>query len=244
MDRFSFLSYYRDCSARSHFAIGGTMRSLKQSAFVGACLFVMVTVVSAQMGMRSTPMPRGLFNPVVGAGAGYEITSAEGQKTNIEFAIVGKEIVNGRDGYWMEWTTNAMGSEVIMKVLTVPGDTTATTRTIMQMPGRPPMEMPQQMTSRMNSQSVPPDLHAAADEVGSESVTVPAGTFTCDHYRMKDGSGDTWVSAKVAPFGVVKHQGKDSTMVLTRVITDAKDKIVGTPQPFNPMQMMEQPPRQ
>jgi hypothetical protein len=27
-------------------------------------------------------------------------------------------------------------------------------------------------------------------------------------------------------------------MVLTKVITDAKDKITGTPQPFNPMLMM------
>ena len=144
----------------------------------------------------------------------------------------------------MEWTTNAVGSEVILKVLTVPGDATVTTRTIMQLPGRPPMEMPPQMASRMNTQSVPHDIRTVSEDVGSETVTVPAGTFTCEHYRMKDGSGDTWVSEKVPPFGVVKHQGKDSTMVLTRVITDAKDKIVGTPQPFNPMQMMEQPPRQ
>jgi hypothetical protein len=218
------------------------MRSLRQLALAAASLFVVVTIVDAQMG-RPTPMPRGQFNPVVGAGAGYEITSAEGQKTNVEFAIVGKETVNGRDGYWVEWTTNAMGSEVIMKVLTVPGDATVTTRTIMQLPGRPPMEMPPQMASRMNSQSVPPDIRTVSEDLGSEAVTVPAGTFPCEHYRMKDGSGDTWVSEKVSPFGVVKHQGKDSTMVLTRVITDAKEKIVGTPQPFNPMQMMEQAPR-
>ncbi len=29
-------------------------------------------------------------------------------------------------------------------------------------------------------------------------------------------------------------------MVLTKVVTDAKDKIMGTPQPFNPMMMMQQ----
>jgi hypothetical protein len=38
----------------------------------------------------------------------------------------------------------------------------------------------------------------------------------------------------------VKATGKDSTTVLTRVITDAKDKIKGTPVPFNPMGMMQQ----
>jgi hypothetical protein len=46
------------------------------------------------------------------------------------------------------------------------------------------------------------------------------------------------VSEKVSPFGVVKSQGKDTTMVLTKVVTDATDKITGTPQPFNPMMMM------
>jgi hypothetical protein len=105
------------------------------------------------------------------------------------------------------------------------------------------MEMPQQMTGRMANQSVPSDIRSVAEDVGSESITVPAGTFSCEHYRMKDGSGDSWVSNKVAPFGVVKHQGKDSTMVLTKVITGAKDKIIGTPQPFNPMGMMQQPPQ-
>lgn len=106
------------------------------------------------------------------------------------------------------------------------------------------MEMPQQMSGRMSSQTAASDIRSSATDVGSESVTVPAGTFTCEHYRMKEGSGDTWVSTKVAPFGVVKHQGKDTTMVLTKVITDAKDRIVGTPQPFNPMGMTQQPPQQ
>ncbi len=210
------------------------------------CLFIAGTA-SAQMGMgmRQPAAPSGVFSPVVGAGAAYDITTSEGRKTNIEYAIVGKETVNGKDGYWMEWTTSGMGNgEMVMKVLTVPGDTTATTRVIMQMPGRPPMEMPQQMSGRMNSQSAASDIRSSATDVGSESVTVPAGTFSCEHYRMKDGSGDTWVSTKVAPFGVVKHQGKDATMVLTKVITDAKDKIVGTPQPFNPMGMMQPPPQQ
>jgi len=223
---------------------GGMMRNMRFFAVAASGLLCTAIGASAQMGMRSSPMPRGVFNPVLGSGAAYEITTAEGRKMDIEYAIVGKESVDGKDGYWMEWTTNAMGNgEMVMKVLTVPGDTT-TTRLIMQMPGRAPMEMPQQMSGRMSSPTAPSDIRSSAEDVGSESVTVPAGTFTCEHYRMKDGSGDTWVSTKVAPFGVVKHQGKDATMLLTKVITDAKDKIVGTPQPFNPMGMMQQPPQQ
>jgi hypothetical protein len=36
----------------------------------------------------------------------------------------------------------------------------------------------------------------------------------------------------------VKYQDSKSTMVLTKVITDAKDRITGTPTKFDPMQMM------
>jgi len=217
------------------------MRIAKFVALTAACLSV-AGVAGAQMGMgMRSPMPRGLFNAVVGQGSAYETTSADGRKTNIEYALVGKESVNGKDGYWMEWTMNAMGGEMILKVLIVPGDATAVSRTIMQMPGRPPMEMPAQMAGRMNSSSVPTDIKSSAEDVGSESVTVPAGTFMCEHYRMKDGSGDTWVSSKVVPLGVVKHQGKDSSMVLLKTITDAKDKITGVPQPFNPQMMMQAP---
>ncbi len=220
------------------------MKSLKVFAGV-VCLLAIAAAASAQMGMRQSPIPRGVFSPVVGSGAAYEITTSEGRKTNIEYAIVGKESVNGKDAYWMEWTTSGMGSgQMVMKMLTAVGDSTVTSRMIMQMPGRPPMEMPAQMTGRMNGQSAPADIRSTAEDVGSESVTVPAGTFTCEHYRMKDGSGDTWVSTKVNPFGVVKHEGKDSTMVLTKVITDAKDKIIGIPQPFSPAMMMQQPPQE
>jgi hypothetical protein len=226
------------------------MKILKLAAFCLCCLMILAAATSAQMGMgmRQRSMPNGVFNPVVGSGAGYDIQTANGPKTSIEYAIVGKESINGKDGFWMEWTTigGPMG-EMVVKVLIVPdGANTATSRIIMQMPGRPPMEMPAPM-GRMNGGSnatAPSDIRNLAEDVGTESITTAAGTFSCEHYRMKDGSGDTWVSQKVAPFGVVKHQGKDSSMVLTKVITDAKDKITGTPQPFNPMMMMQQPPPQ
>jgi len=220
------------------------MKHLKLVALAAACLGLAAGTASAQMGMGMRPsMPHGVFNPVVGSGSVYQTTSAtDGKKTDIEFAIVGREAVNGKDGYWMEYSFNAGNGDMVMKTLIVPGDATTVSRMIMQMPGRPPMEMAGQMAGHMNggAQSAASDIRSSAEDVGSESITVPAGTFTCEHYRMKDGSGDTWISTKVAPFGVVKHQGKDSTMVLMRTVSDAKDKITGTPQPFNPAMMMQQ----
>jgi hypothetical protein len=226
---------------------GSVMKNMKVLAFCVCCLSLMIAAAttSAQMGMgmRQRSLPGGIFNPVVGSGAAYDIQPASGPKTSIEYAIVGKESVDGKDGFWMEWTTTAgaMG-EMVMKVLIVPGGAAAE-KIIMQMAGRPPMEMPSQMShANGGNAAAPSDIRNLAEDVGTESITTPAGTFSCEHYRMKDGSGDTWVSQKVAPLGVVKHQGKDSTMILTKVITDAKDKITGTPQPFNPMMIMQQQP--
>jgi len=218
------------------------MKHLKIAAVCIFAVTVVAAVASAQMGMRQTPMPQGVFSPVVGSGAQYEVTSSSGVKSTIEYAVVGKETVNGKDAYWIEWTTSGgpMGSAVMKMLFSADGGNTVTSRMIMQMAGRPPMEMQTQMGRMNGQQTQPADIRNTWDDVGKESVTTPAGTFSCDHLRAKDGSGDTWVSDKVAPWGVVKHQGKDSTMVLTKVITDAKDKIVGTPVPFNPMQMMQQ----
>ena len=214
------------------------MKKAKILAASGAFALTVAISASAQMGlMRQTPQPRGFFNPIVGSGAQYEIQTDNG-KTVMEVNVVGKESVDGKDGYWLETTmaTPRMG-DIVMKVLTVPdGKTITLTRTIMQMGDHPPMEMPMQM-SRMNSGRQPVDIRNEAEDVGNESVTTPAGTFACEHYRMKDGSGDFWISDKVSPYGLIKHQGKETTMVLTKVIVGAKDKITGTPRPFNPMMM-------
>jgi hypothetical protein len=191
------------------------------------------------MGMHAGPAMRGIFNPVVGSGGEYEMTTDKG-KTVMEILVVGKESVDGKDGYWFEMAiANASMDQMISKSLMVlDGQDTVVSRMIMQMGSRPPMEMPTQMY-KANAQKQSADIRDRADDVGSETVTTPAGTFVTEHYKMKDGSGDAWVAPKAGPYGLVKFQGKDSTMVLTKVITDAKDKITGTPQPFNPMMFQQ-----
>jgi len=207
---------------------------------VGVLVAMTALFASAQMGMHVAPAMRGIFNPVVGSGGEYEMTSDKGTKMVMEIAIVGKESVAGKDGYWFEMTmSNSPMGQMVMKSLTVvDGTDTVVSRMIMQMGTRPPMEMPTQM-NKSSAQKQPADIRDRADDVGSETVTTPAGTFTAEHYKMKDGTGDAWVAPKAGPYGLVKFQGKDSTMVLTRVITDAKDKISGTPQPFNPMMFQQ-----
>src|SRR5271154_2150538 len=217
------------------------MRNLKIAAACVFCLTILAASASAQMGMRPS-MPEGIFSGTVGSGAQYEMTTADGTKSTIEYAVVGKDSVEGKDAYWLEWTmTSARMGEMVMKMLLAPQSSSAvTSRMIIQMAGRPPMEMPAQMT-RSGGQPAPKmDIRGESEDVGKESVTTPAGTFACEHYRSKDGSSDAWVSTQVAPFGVVKSQSKTTSMVLIKQVTGARDKIVGTPVPFNPQMMMQQ----
>jgi hypothetical protein len=199
----------------------------------------------AQMGMgpRMQDMS-GIWHPLVGSGGTYEMTDQTGKKTSMEMTVVGQEDVNGKPGYWMEIAVSnpRSGGDMYMKYLIAPGDTGMTsTRMIMQMPGQDPMEMDMSMMKmggRGQGATTPSDIRDKAELVGTETIVVPAGTFSCQHYRAKDGSGDVWVSEKVAPWGLVKTQGKNESMVLTKVITDAKDHITGTPKKLDPTQMM------
>ena len=209
-----------------------------------AILFLTTSVAAfGQMNMRQTQLPRGIFHPVVGNGAVYEMTDTSMPKRIVEFDIVGKDTVNGKDAYWVEFNfpDTGMGDIIAKTQAILDGGTTYTARTIMQMGNRPPMEMPASMGAKPQPQPI--EIKDKADDLGSELVTTPAGTFTCEHYRMKDGTGDAWVSASVSPFGLVKSQSKDSTMVLVKTLTGVTDKITGTPVPFNPMMMMQRPPQ-
>lgn len=221
------------------------MNNLFRSVALCCLLLFAAGVSNAQFGMRQPQMPRGLFNPVVGSGAVYEMQLANGNKTTMEVDVVGKESVDGKDGYWFETAMTGAaagppGSMVMKMLMVLDGANSYPSKMVMQMGNRPPMEMPMGGL-RGAAQKQPTDIKTLAEDVGSESVTTPAGTFSCEHYRMKDGSGDTWVSEKVSPYGVIKHQGKDTTMVLTKVVTDAKDKITGTPQPFSPASFGQPP---
>ncbi len=218
------------------------MKALKQASLAAFLSLLAALPAGAQMFGR-TQIPRGVFNPVVGAGAEYELQGDSGKKTTMDFAIVGKESVEGQDGYWMEFTVSGtpMGEMVIKMLAMVTDGNMVMSKTIMQMPGRPPMEMPAQMQSANRGTNLA-DIRNRADDLGAESVTTPAGTFSCHHYRMKDGSGEAWVSESVHPFGLVKGVQNGSTTVLVKTLSDVKDKITGTPQPFNPMLMMPQRP--
>jgi hypothetical protein len=192
-------------------------------------------------GMGQAPNIPGTFKPVVGSGAQYEI-DAKNQKMEWTYVVVGKESVDGGDGYWMEMRTDAGGKgEMVMKHLMVIGPGKAEIkRMIMQSAGQPPMEMPMGMMQGMMKNKPPAPSsgkgpHEMGEKVGTETVTVPAGTFLCEHYRSQTekGSADMWVSTNVSPYGLVKMTSADTTMVLQKVLSNETSHIKGEPQKMN-----------
>jgi len=191
------------------------------------------------MGPQAPQMPLGLFKAVAGSGAQYEM-QAKDQTMTFAYVILGKEVVDGKEGNWIEIRTEGgrMPGETVMKQLTVVDEGKAEVkRMIMQAPGRPPMEMPVGMMSGMMRQQQQPAAESKAggmgEKVGTESVTVPAGTYECDHYRKEIEGGKTadyWISTKVLPYGVVKMTSPDMTMVLKKTLSNETSHIKGEPQ--------------
>jgi len=209
-------------------------------------LFLIVAPLTAQMGMGSMPTMNGIWSPVVGGGSVYEmVNDKDGKKATMEIAVVSKDTVDGKEGYWIELQmTSPDGQPVLMQEFMVKdGPQVNVTKIIFQVPGRGPMMMSPQtmgMMGRGRGGMAPPsnssaDVRAAGTVVGNESVTTPAGTFDCTHWRSADGTEQAWISPKVAPWALVKSVGKGNSMTLTRVVTDAKSHITGTPMNMDDM---------
>lgn len=203
------------------------------------------TLSSAQMGMgMRPPSVAGVFNPVVGSGASYDVTTKNGTKMNLDIAVVDKE----SGGYWIEMTmqmpegsnnrTQMNGPTYVKELMVRQGDDLMIQKVIVQMSGRPPMDV-SSMPRAMQSQESKADIRANAQDLGSESVTTPAGTFTCQHWRNTKDGEDYWIIDKVTPWQLVKMSGtnKDS-VVLSKVITGAKTHITETP--VSMQEMMQQ----
>jgi hypothetical protein len=187
---------------------------------------------------RQAPRLLGEFKPVLGSGAQYQMTAKNGTMS-FAYVIVGQEDVEGSTGHWMEIRSEnpGMPGEMVMKQLIVTGgDKPQIKRMIMQMPGRPPMEMPMGMLGMgQRGQGSGAGDTSPGVKVGVETITVPAGTFVCDHYRKQEPQGtvDVWISDKVPPYGMVKMSSGERTTVLEKVLSNETSHIQGEPQKMN-----------
>jgi len=196
---------------------------------------------SAQFGFTPIRRPNiaNILHPVVGQEAAYDTTDKDGKKSHMEMYVVDKEMVGTEQAYWMEvgHSADANGNLTYGKMLVTPADFKFH-KMVFVMPGQTqPMEMdiePRQHQNEMEKEVE--KWHS----VGTETITVPAGTFSCEHWSSDEGKGEVWASSKVGPMGLVKSVENGRTMVLVKLITDAKTKITGTPVKFDPKAMMQQ----
>jgi hypothetical protein len=211
------------------------------TGLLAASLVLVGAPMLAQMGMGSMPSFNGVWSPVVGGGSVYEmVNKKDSSKSSMEISVVSKDTVEGKDGFWLEMQmTTSDGKQVVMQEFMVKdGAQVNVTKMVIQIPGRGPMMMSPQTMGAMGGRGgggMAPPTNSAADVrststiVGNESVTTPAGTFDCSHWRSADGTSEAWISAKAIPWALVKATGPNSSMVLIKTVTDAKSHITGTP---------------
>ncbi len=167
------------------------------------------------------------FNPVLGCWAEYQVTEKGESPSKMKLAIVGKE----GDAYWYETVieTKEEGRTVSkMLVSGNPEDQKNIKRMIVKMGDEPAMEMPIQMLQASKDEG----QKGKTIDKGTETIKVPAGTFTARHiqYQHEGLLEDTWLHKDISPYGVVRSQSKDFEMILLGYGTGAKTQITETPQ--------------
>ncbi|TDJ34945.1 MAG: hypothetical protein E2O53_07095 [Gammaproteobacteria bacterium] len=178
----------------------------------------------------------------VGQWADYHNDVPFVESLNSRYAIVGEETVDDTPHFWLELNIANPVGNTIMQML-IPGypyPPQGISGLIMQLAPDLVMEYSKEMAGSMSSQggdnlSAPTAQACNESEiVGTESVTVPAGTFQAVHVKARLGGGkmDIWISDEV-PFGIVKFADEDGYgLQLLAHGMDAKSSITGTPMKF------------
>jgi hypothetical protein len=215
-----------------------TMRKVALVVSIFSVLFF-VQFVYAQMDMGAGPKFYSDFKPIIGGWSEYQMTEKGGPTSKMKIAIVGKE----GDAYWYETVmeTKQEGRSISkMLVSGNPDDPKNVKKMIVKMGNEPAMEMPTQMM--MQGSDAGGQKGKTLDK-GTESIKVPAGTFTARRIQSQheDMMEDTWVHKDVSPYGVVKSKSKDFEMLLLGYGTGAKTQITEKPQKFEMPQMPQMP---
>jgi len=202
-------------------------------------LAVFALVLCASAGARALDLRMGPsaqilaeFKPVVGAWAEYVVTTKDEEPVTMRLSIVAQE----GEAFWYEIVVPMEeAGDMITKMLVEgdPQDPESVTRMIMKMGDQPAMELPTQTPEGAEGAEV--ELPKTEfEELGVETVVVPAGTFEARRLRVVQEKtvGDVWLKVGVGPYGMVKTTSEDIEMVLTAYGSDATSRITETPVPF------------
>ncbi|MFQ5889295.1 MAG: hypothetical protein ACE5JR_04495 [Gemmatimonadota bacterium] len=173
----------------------------------------------------------------------YRMSGGSTDAESVRIAVVGEEEKNGETLQWIEMKMTGGSTPLITQVLVprIGFSPEQIQGMVMKVGDQPAMKAPESMLGFMRdmaSQGKIMDFAAeceASEVVGTEDVTVPAGTYRATHLRSPNG--EAWVTKEV-PFGFVKGRSDDGTgMALAGHGTDATSSITETPQEMPGMGM-------
>jgi hypothetical protein len=228
---------------------GNTMRM--RISLVAALFLGLAALAQAQMGGNwfTNPAILDLINPVVGKGAQYQTTMAAQENIPAmihDVTVVGKETVDGREGFWLEiGTQGGKNAGYVKFLMSFAKNDFQLHRMITQAPGRQATEIVWSHDTTENSEKTFEKSMGKWQNAGTELITVPAGVFSCKHWHLAEADPnsmdtDIWTSDKVTPFGIVKAVGAKRTMVLLKLISDAQDHLTGPVKKLDPQEMIRQ----
>lgn len=218
---------------------------IRAALLVLAVAFVVAPVAAHAQGTPGPALPVGMDmrKAKVGAWSEYKLSLAELPSFQQRFALVARDASTNQVEMISEGGPMGPGGKVTIRV-TLAADLAKADRVralAMQLGDNSPMDLHKEQSAQKD-QFAPVDPRKL---VGSQKITVPAGTFATKHFRGKDGNGrtyDVWVSDEAPPFGIVKLVGNVSqgdatpqsvTMELAARGQDAKPTITAAPQPFD-----------
>ncbi len=188
------------------------------------CVVVLAGPVAAQ-GIVGDVLSGSLIKPEPGVYAWYELhDKTTGKKFFVRQAIVGKETVERKDGYWLETEIiPEEGFPAIYKMLiTGPASDPRNVHKIFVKEGAdPPVAVPVEASDESGESKT----KETRKSVGKEKIATPMGEITAERIiitRESDGrtTGESpveiWVNDNVRPMGIVKVVSESGEMILQR----------------------------
>lgn len=203
-----------------------------------------------QAPVTEAPKFFGAFSTTVGGWSEYAVTETEGgKKSTMRTAIVGKE----GGAFWYEIAITESGARNVIKMFLKgdPNNPENIQRLIMKNGDLPAQEMPREfvmMGRRMatsmfetrSGSSVANQANIKTEEMGTEQVTVPAGSYQVTRRRILDSGGNVLgtydFNKDVLPLGIVRSATDKVTLELIATGKGAVSVITETPV------MMKRPP--
>ena len=193
--------------------------------FQWVMLFGVLAGTASAQDMMADVFAGKLVNPEVGVYAWYNLKDFQSDRTLfLRQAIVGKEKVNKKDGYWLEiQVVPQVGFPTTHKMLlTGPASDPKNVHKIVLQEG---LEPPRALELPPDDTEEPGERDSKRESKGFEKIVVPQGSLRAEHFVITRGedSIDLWMNETVRPLGIVQMTSQHGELLLSRYGQGGKD---------------------